>query len=384
MQFDTILEGIKTNRKNHKSGYYNCIPFLGLERFEQFIPGIEHETYYLITASSGVGKSKLGRFLFIHNPLQYLEKNPESGVELSIIYFSLEESKKKVILSEISKFLHTKYNLSISTKELQSIGRYNTISDETLDKIKEAEEYVNNFLDKVQIVDTIRNPTGIYKYVRDYAMKIGRYYDKQGNPLTDKEHDDIALSKGDAYKKIHEYKKNNPKHFVIILTDHISLLEPERIEGQVLTQWQTMSRFSSKYCLHFRDKFGFTPVNIQQQSSDKERVDTDYRGKTIESKLEPSLDGLGDNKTTQRDANIVLGLFAPDRYNIEEHNGYDITFFRDRYRSLSVLKDRDGVANKKLPLFFNGAVDYFRELPRSDDRMKMMEVYKYTNNLNKK
>lgn len=384
MDFKVVSEEIEKNKKNHEKGYYNCIPFMGMDRLERFIPGIEQETYYLLTASSGVGKSKLGRYLFIHNPIQYINQNPDSGVELSILYFSLEESKKKIILSEIAKYLHTKYGLSINTKELQSIGRYNTIDADTIEKIKEAEEYINNFLKIVDIIDYIRNPTGIYKYVRDYAMKIGRYIGHDGEPLSEEDHQKVIKGDNEAYKKIAYYRKNNPKHYVIVLTDHISLLEPEFIDGQLLTQWQTMQRYSSKYCLHFRDKFGFIPVNVQQQASDKERVETDYKGKTIEAKLEPSLDGLGDNKTTQRDANIVLGLFSPDRYGIEKHNGYDITFFRDKYRSLSILKDRDGIANKKLPLFFNGAVDYFTELPKTDESEKMKKVYEYVNNLNKK
>lgn len=132
-----------------------------------------------------------------------------------------------------------------------------------------------------------------------------------------------------------------------------------------------------------RDKFGFIPVNVQQQASAKEQVEYNYKGKSIEEKLEPSLDGLGDNKTTQRDANVVLGLFAPDRYSIAEHNGYDISFFRDRYRSMTILKDRDGVSNRKLPLFFNGAVDFFKELPRADDAEGIRRVYEYVNQLNR-
>jgi hypothetical protein len=144
-----------------------------------------------------------------------------------------------------------------------------------------------------------------------------------------------------------------------------------------------MSKFSSDYCLHFRDKFGFIPVVIQQQASDKERIEINYKGETIEQKLEPSMDGLGDNKTTQRDANVILGLFAPDRYKISQHDGYDISMFRDKYRSMTLLKDREGVANKKLPLFFNGAVDFFKELPKADDVEGIKKVYKYINELNK-
>lgn len=378
MKFSDIYSELEQNRENHQQGYFNCIPFMGMERLERFLPGIEQDTYYLLTASSGVGKSKLARYLFIHNPYQFIKNHPESGIKLSIKYFSLEESKKKIILSEISKYLFTRYGLVVSIKQLQSRGRFNTITPDILEKIKEAEAYVDEFLETVEIIDSIRNPTGIYKYVRDFALTIGTYYDKNNNPLTPAEVEQVKKGEGDAFKKVSYYKKNDPKHYVIILVDHLSLLYPEN----GMTQWQTISEYSSKYCLHMRDKFGFIPVNVQQQASAKEQVEYNYKGKSIEEKLEPSLDGLGDNKTTQRDANVVLGLFAPDRYSIAEHNGYDISFFRDRYRSMTILKDRDGVSNRKLPLFFNGAVDFFKELPRADDAEGIRRVYEYVNQLN--
>lgn len=384
MDFRTIYEELVQNKINHDEGYYNCIPFMGMPRLEKYLPGIELETYYLITASSGVGKSKLARYLFIHNPFTYVQDNPDLDIELSIKYFSLEESKKKVILAEISKFLYTKYKIVVSMKDLQSRGRYNTISDPTIfEKIREAEEYVNKFLETVEIIDNIRNPTGIYKYVRDFALTIGTYYDKNDIALTPAEIEEVRKGTGESYKKVSYYKKHNPKHYVIILVDHISLLEPETEDGVKLSQWQTMSKYSSKYCLHFRDKFGFIPVNVQQQASAKEQVEYNYKGDSIHEKLEPSLDGLGDNKTTQRDANVVLGLFAPVRYSISEHNAYDINFFRDMYRSMTILKDRDGIPNMKLPLFFNGAVDFFKELPRVSDINGIRNVYSFINNLRK-
>lgn len=376
MDFREIIGEIQQNRENHSEGYYNCIPFTGMNRLERFLPGIEQDTYYIITANSGVGKSKLARYLFIHNPFTYLQENPDTEIKVDILYFSLEESKKKIILSEISKYLHHKYNITISIKELQSRGRYNTIDTDTLEKIQEAEEYVNTFLSHVKIIDNIRNPTGIYKYVRDYAYTVGRYYDKDGVQLTDEEHEMLRTGQGEVYKKSSFYRKNDEKHYVIILVDHVSLLEPE----DKLSQWETIGKYSSKYCLAFRDKFGFIPVNIQQQSSDKEKKQFTNIGKSIEEKLEPSLDGLGDNKTTQRDANVVIGVFAPNRYGIMDHNGYDMQPFGDRYRSMSILKDRDGTANIQVGLYFNGAVDYFKELPRVEDTAQMQRLREFLNN----
>lgn len=382
--FGNILKKIVDNKCNHNTGYYNCIPFMGMSNLEKYLPGIEHATYYLLAANSGVGKSKLARYLFIHNPITFLEQdlieNPNSDLKLNVIYFSLEESKEKIILSEISKYLYSKYGLSISVKELISVGKYNTISEDVIEKIKEAEDYVNKFLEKVTIHETIRNATGIYKTVRDFALTIGTYYDVNNKKLASIEIENIRKGIGDDYKKVSYYKKHNDKHFVVILIDHISLLQPEQGE----TLHQTMSKMSSNYCLHFRDKFGFTPVIVQQLASDKEKIETNFQGKTNEEKLEPSLDALGDNKLTSRDVNIAIGLFAPHRYKIEKHNDYNIMKLQDNYRSLNIMKSRDGVSNKKLPLFFDGATDFFKEMPDAKDEVLMNMVYNKINSLNNK
>ena len=379
MNFKDIYSKIVQNKLNHDNGYFNCIPFMGMERLEKYLPGIEQSTYYLIAAASGVGKSKLARYLFIHNPIMFLENNPDSDIQLDILYFSLEESKEKVILAEVSKYLYTQHKLNLSIKQLSSVGRYNVLSTEDLQKVQQSEEHVNNFLKRVKIFDNVRNATGIYKTVRDFALTIGTYYDKNDTPLTPQEVHNVKIGVGESYKKVSYYKTHNPKHYVIVLIDHISLLQPETGE----TLWQSMSKMSSNYCLHIRDKFGFIPVVVQQLAADKERIEANFSKADLVQKLEPSLDGLGDNKTIARDVNIALGLFAPDRYKITEHNGYDITKFRDRYRSMNIMKSRDGIANKKLPLFFNGAVDFFKELPKVDELEKMRLVYEHINQLNR-
>ena len=379
MNFKDIYSKIVQNKLNHDNGYFNCIPFMGMERLEKYLPGIEQSTYYLIAAASGVGKSKLARYLFIHNPIMFLENNPDSDIQLDILYFSLEESKEKVILAEISKYLYTQHKLNLSIKQLSSVGRYNVLSTEDLQKDQQSEEHVKNYIKRVKIFDNVRNATGIYKTVRDFALTIGTYYDKNDTPLTPQEVHNVKIRVGESYKKVSYYKTHNPKHYVIVLIDHISLLQPETGE----TLWQSMSKMSSNYCLHIRDKFGFIPVVVQQLAADKERIEANFSKADLVQKLEPSLDGLGDNKTIARDVNIALGLFAPDRYKITEHNGYDITRFRDRYRSMNIMKSRDGIANKKLPLFFNGAVDFFKELPKVDELEKMRLVYEHINQLNR-
>lgn len=365
--FQSLYNKLETNMHNNREGYYNCIPFETMPRLQTFLPGIEQATYYGVTASSGVGKSKLLRYLFTHLPMAYVESEANvHNVEVDILYFSLEENKEKIVLSEISRYLRNAKNIHISVKKLKSVGRHNQLTSEELEAVAEARQYVEKYLEKVQIFDSIRNPTSIYMKTRDFAYKVGRYYDHDGILFTDEEMERVRTARDSAelLPRIAGYALNNPRHYVIVIIDHVSLLEEEKgLEGLK----QCIDRLSNNYCLKMRDRFGFTPVIVQQQAADKEKVQFTSQGKNIFEKLEPSLDGLGDSKTTQRDVNVFLGLFAPVRYGMENHNGYDITAFGDNYRALSVLKDRDGTPNIKVGLFFDGATDYFKEMPRVED-----------------
>lgn len=74
-------------------------------------------------------------------------------------------------------------------------------------------------------------------------------------------------------------------------------------------------------------------------------------------------------------ANVVLGLFSPSRFGITEYFGYDITILKDHIRFLEVIANRDGEMGGLLPLWFDGAVCDFKELPKPDDKAKMAKVY---------
>lgn len=360
--FKRALKKIEFNKHVRETGKYNCIPF-PFKRLRNYLPGIIKGVQYLITANSGVGKTQLAKYMFVYSPYKFIKNNPESNIKLKILYFALEESKEEFMLTMIANRLKEKYNIGISVTDLQSFNT--SLSDDILEKIKECEEYFEDLETNVEIIDSISNPTGIYKYVKDYSRDNGThyYYNFKEKDLSKR----IIISEKE-YTKSHEqhkyayshYEPNDPDEYVIVLVDHMSLLHPEKGE----TLHDAMTSMSANYARKQITKhFKYVFVGIQQQASDKEKMLYTYKGGAIESKLEPSLDGLGDNKTTQRDALVVLGLFAPDRYQIENHLGYDVVRLRDNYRCLSILKNRIGTPNKKLGLFFDGRSNIFKELP---------------------
>jgi hypothetical protein len=209
----------------------------------------------------------------------------------------------------------------------------------------------------------------IYKYCRDYSEKNGKHI-YTNREFTEK--DSLNNEKKWFEKVYSHYEPTNPNEYVIVITDHISLLNEE----SGLNKHQTISKWSADYCRKQLTKhWKYVVVNVQQQSAESEKQQFTMSGKSIESKLEPSLDGLADNKLTQRDALVVLGVFAPERYGIESSNGYNIKILKDKYRQLSILKNRIGKSNLKVPLYFKGESNHFEELPLVEELQQNPILY---------
>lgn len=343
LSYDDLVGEIVTNYENHNAGNYNCLPFVGYGSFSEALPGIEKSCYYIITASSGIGKSKLMRHMFINTALRYTNKH-----KISIKYFSLEESVKKVIYSEIISELYNRFGIKVHYKQLLSVGRNNRFDIGLIDKVRDCRGYIEDYLNSVEVIDTLKKPSDIYRNVRNFACKIGTHYNQSGLPMTHSEVERMYNGDLNAYGLFSHYSLNDPNHYVIIIVDHLSLLQSERGHDKR----SSMELFSSQFCIPLRDRYGFSVVVVQQQAADRESGDRDN---------EPTLEGLGDCKTTQRDADVILGLYNPSRYGKESHNGiYLGNPDGYRYRSVRLLKNRNGNVGVSYPFRFFGETGHFK------------------------
>lgn len=346
------MEEIHQNRIRRENGLVNSIPF-GMPRLEQYIPGIQRKNYTIITANSGVGKSKLAKYLYVISAINFILANPQMGIKLKIFYFCLEESKKAFIQSIKAYKLHDVFGIRIDVKLMRSLT--GTLSADIEEKLESLRPWFEKFEEHVEVIDHIRKPYPIYHHVQTWLEANGTWTYKEIPVTID------GVPTVQRVKNFFIYNDDN--QYVEVIADHISLLQPEK---SMKNKHEALTMYSSEYCIALRDKYYCTIVNVQQQAAEQEKKQFTYKGQSIEVKLEPSLDGLGDNKLTQRDADEVFGLFAPDRYEIDEHRGYNIRILQDNYRSLSLLKTRDGMPNTRIGLFFDGAVNLFQELPKKE------------------
>lgn len=367
--FKDLRSQIVHNKEKIESGGVTSIspPF---PRLAKKYPGWVKGRYNLITASSGVSKTKFSKFLAVTSVIDYVKARKD--VTAKVFFFALEESKEQFWLSIKSNLLFTRFGVSISPTQLMSQGEY-TISNEVLALIDQLEEDINFMESVIEVIDNIYNPYGIYKHVREYfeTAEIGKY-----------EEITFTNDRGQQQTIKNKFIYDNPDHYVFVITDQINLLVPDQKSEFTPPQrdlHDAMNEFSKTYCLkHMVKRLDCVVINIQQQAGDQEKQEF-HKGSSIEKKLEPSLSGLADSKLVQRDCDLVIGLFAPARYELSTYRNYDIYKLQDSYRCAIILKDRHfGIANSYLHLYFDGATNVFKELPNSTEMTE--EVYEKIKN----
>jgi len=343
--FERALAQVERGRNGDNVGI--PIPF---DRLRRYLPNIQQSTYYLIGAGTKVGKTSLADDIFFYGAYDHYktlkDKDELDGFELDIDYFSYEIDKQTKIIKGIGRKLWHDYGIIADANTILSRGE-NYCEDELYRLVVGYREYFDEMEDVVTIHDMPDNPTGIFKYINSKAAQHGTIHTKNINKDPE----------GTPVMRFDRYEINNPKRYWLGMVDHIALAMEERS----FSTKQTIDKLS-QYMVGFRNNYGMSPVIIQQLAFDSE---SDERHKT--GRLTPTLKDFGDSKYTTRDANVIMTLFSPYRYKLEQFQGYNVAALGNSFRSLEILENRDGEPNVNLGLNFIGPCGTFRELPMSSE-----------------
>lgn len=360
---ERIIENLKERRERVLKGDINCIPFT-FNRFSNDLPGIERGKYYLVSGNTKAGKTQITNYMFLYTPLLYAYKNPDK-VRVKIFYFPLEETPEAITLRFMSYLLFTLSGKRVAPIDLKSTNSNKVLPEEILELLN-SEEYqsILKFYEDNVIFLNERNPTGIWKTMVKYAESTGTIHKKTVN-ITNKETGLVEQREVFDY-----YEPNDSNEYVICLTDHVSLLENER--GFDLRQ--TIIKFS-EYMMIIRNKYHYIPVVVQQQSTETSNLEAFKNNK-----IRPTMAGLSDCKYTGKDCTVMLGITSPYTHELPEYLGYDITKLRGNARFLEIVLNREGESNGIVGLYFDGATNYFSELPLPKDSEEIRKVYSYIEN----
>jgi len=314
---------------------------MGFHRLSNHI-SIRKATYYLIGGYTGSGKTSLLDDAFVLNPMDYLLDNP--SVNMEIIYFSMERRKNFKLAKWICRRIFLKTGRVIPLNRMMGwVEKKDRLTKDEHDLFLESKDYIDALMTKITIIDGPKNPTAVRNYVDDYAAKNG------------------VLDTSDKYNP--KYYPNDPNKIVEVISDHIGLT---KLEKELTTKKAAIDK-SSEDKQRMRDLYGFSPIDISQFNRD---ISNPTRKKNGD--VDPMLEDFKETGSTQENADIVLSLFDPYRYNVSDPSKYNIEKLRDssgkkKYRNLKILKNSYGSDDIRIGLAFQPEIGYFSELPKLEN-----------------
>lgn len=353
----SVLKDLNEKRDRVLKGFRNSIPS-PFVRFRPDFLGIQKRKYYVVTSSTKGAKTQFSSYTFLYTPLFEAIENPDKR-RIKIFYYSLEDTPEDIMLRFMSHLLYRFDDIHISPEDLQSV-REGKLLDLKILELLDSEKYRKylDFFESHTEFSESSNPTGVWKECIAYAEKHGKSIYRNVTIKDDFGNDKII-------KKFVKYIPDDQEEYVIIFIDHVSLITQERD----LNLKQSIDKLS-EYLKTLRNRYGYIPVVIQQQAFAGEGLDA-----IKENKLRPTIANLSDSKYPSRDANVVLGLFSPYKFELRDYKGYDITKLKDNCRFLEVIVNRGGKMGGIIGLYFNGESCYFEELPQTTEYAKLNEIY---------
>jgi hypothetical protein len=287
----------------------------------------------------------------------YKKINDEKIVDVRFLDFSLEITAAENMINAIVRKIYLDEGKKIDYKRIMGIIKEYPLTKEELDLIESKRPYFEDFERKLTVVEGEATPTFYHDVLLHHFRREGTFAKDDGNSM--------------AVSKLGAYTPNNPQLLTICIFDTINLSDNEK--GQ--TDKQSIDRIS-KISINFRNICAATPIIIQQFNADNSDIQRQRHGVKT-----PQLRDFEDSKRTTKDANVVVGFWDPTRYQVETVEVgkavYDITQLKTWFVSAHVLKNRNGVTNRKVPLRFMGAISHFEEFPNPMHPIDYARLTKY-------
>jgi replicative DNA helicase len=327
---------LKKEIERGEQGLNTGIPFEGFTTLSDHIQNIQQRRYDLIFAPTSIGKSAFLDSTYVYGAINFLQSNPGYIHDLEIIYYSLEIPPEDQIAKHIVGLLWKEHGILSDVNEIKSKGN-KQIRPEVKKLLLDYEDRMNEIQDSYIRFKTSLSPKSLFRDLVTYAEKRGVFQrDEEGNILS--------------------YTPNNPGLITLVIIDHIGHINYKDFNSK-----KEAIDMASKHLVFFRNMCNFSPVVVSQINRDKNQ-----KHRQAEEGWMPELQDIKDTGNLAEDANTVMGLESPFYVGVDNCLGYDITKFKDRYRLLKILKNRDGKRNLLVSFLFIGEYGGYYQLPPID------------------
>lgn len=356
----------------------------GISPLDETLGGIRKYHSYGLAAAPKCGKTTLADYCFVISP--YLQMLRQGTLDrLDIIYFSYEIDRisKEFKFAAFFFFYDFGINQYTFNNEIYDIDQdylmgaktYVSGKNEKGEDIREvipvsAEHkemlkniYYNRIIPifgeyddrgnqikpgKVLVIEEQDNPTGMYKYLLNYARKHGTFKIEKYKVSDEK-------GKVEEKERIVGFEDKTPDTYRIIVTDHIRKLLLER----GFTMKQNIDKWL-EYTTILRNRCGYIPVNICHSNRGVANVQRlQHAGEMIF----PTADDVKDTGNLAEESTVLMTLFNPhdEKYNLERHMGVELKQHL-RYRSLHITESRYTECPVHIQLNMFGNINYFSPL----------------------
>jgi hypothetical protein len=335
MSFELLKSEVQAGLDGRNDG----IP-MGFDRLNRYI-GIRKSMYFLVGGLTGSGKTSFIDDAFVLNPFDWYISQKDPKIKLRIIYRSMERSRTYKMAKWVSRKIFIDHGLIIPVAKL--LGWTEKMDHDEHDLFLMYEDYINEMSDVITIIDGPENAVGVAKELKAHALQNGR------------------IEQVDEYNK--RYIPNNQNEVTIVIIDHIGLLKTTKDQS---TKKEAIDKMSDEL-RYARDFYGYTPVAVSQFNRSISNIQRIKNGD-----VEPQLEDFAESSSTQNDADVVLTLFDPMRYKVNDPSGYELPKLVDGYgakyfRSLRLIKNSYGEDDVRIGLGFMGQIGMFKELPKKKD-----------------
>ena len=335
MSFEQLKKEVDAGLEGRNGG----IP-MGFNRLNRYI-GIRKGMYFLVGGLTGSGKTSFIDDAFVLNPFDWYITQKDQKVKLRIIYRSMERSRTYKLAKWVSRKIFLDHAAIIPVPKL--LGWTDKMTHDEHDLFLMYEDYINKMEEVITIIDGPENAVGIAKELKAHALENGR------------------IEQIDEFNK--RYFPNNENELTIVILDHVGLIKTTKDQP---TKKEAIDKMSDEL-RYARDFYGYTPVVVSQFNRSISNMQRLKNGD-----VEPQLEDFAESSSTQNDADVVLALFDPMRYKVEDPSGYQLqklvdSFGAKYFRSLRLIKNSYGEDDVRIGLGFMGQIGMFKELPKQRD-----------------
>jgi hypothetical protein len=317
---------------------------MGFRRLNKYI-GIRKKILTLVFGPTGSGKSSFVNSGWILNTFDHYILDRNNPVKVKPILFSFERSKLYIKIKWLSAKIFKDTGKLISIDRILSWWDGNKITADEVDLILMYEDYVNELMEYVTVIEGASNPTGCYRMIKE------QYAEKHG-----------VMEQISERKKI--YIPNNPNEIVVPIVDHIGLT---RLEKGCPNKKAAVDKLT-EYAQEWRDFYGYSPVFVAQITRELGSAQWQKLGD-----FEPTVDLIKESGAPGEAADLIISLFDPIRYNTADAGGYEAKKFINEetgekpFRSVKILKNTYGPDGIRCGTVMNGHTGIFAELPKKND-----------------